>query len=150
QCEAKPLDHRTDLYSLGATYYSLLTGKHPFHDTDSIPQVMYLHCHGPIPDPRSVNPAVPEACARIVARAMAKAPADRYEAASPMIADLQAVSAALSGQTPIALPSSSGPVPSSPAGPPWRPAARGRRIAWAAASVLLLSLAGLAVLVWRP
>src|SRR5262249_34924831 len=79
QCEAKPLDHRSDLYALGATYYSLLTGKSPFHETDSVPRLMYLHCSGPIPDPRSVSPAVPEACSRIVARAMAKAPAERYQ-----------------------------------------------------------------------
>ena len=69
QCEAKSVDHRTDIYSLGATYYSLLTGKHPFHNSGSVPQLMYQHCHGPIPDPRTDNPAVPEACARIVARA---------------------------------------------------------------------------------
>jgi len=56
QCEAKPVDQRSDLYSLGATYYSLLTGKNPYQETDSITQVMYMHCHGPIPDPRAVNP----------------------------------------------------------------------------------------------
>src|SRR5262249_24741102 len=36
QCQALPMDHRSDLYALGATYYSLLSGKHPFQDTDSI------------------------------------------------------------------------------------------------------------------
>src|SRR5207245_11468504 len=76
QCEARPLDHRTDVYSLGATYYSLLTGKQPYQDTDSVPQLMYAHCHRPIPDPRSINPAIPEACSRIISRAMPKAPAE--------------------------------------------------------------------------
>jgi urea transport system substrate-binding protein len=108
QCEAKPVDHRTDVYSLGATYYSLLTGKYPFHHSATVPQLMYQHCHGPVPDPRADNPAVPEACARIVARAMAKAPADRYQTADEMLVDLQAVAATLSGQTPITLPSESG------------------------------------------
>jgi eukaryotic-like serine/threonine-protein kinase len=105
QCEAKPLDHRSDIYSLGATYYSLLTGKHPYDDTDQIAQLMYLHCHGPIPDPRAVNPGVPEACCRVIARAMAKAPAERYQSMGQMFADLQALAATLSGQTRIDLPS---------------------------------------------
>src|SRR5262249_724847 len=111
QCEGKPLDARSDLYSLGATYYSLLTGKDPQPDTDNIPQPLFLQCHGPTPDPRSVNPALPEACSRIVARAMAKVPAERYPSADEMRADLQAVVAALSSQTPILLPSESGTVP---------------------------------------
>jgi ABC-type branched-subunit amino acid transport system substrate-binding protein/tRNA A-37 threonylcarbamoyl transferase component Bud32 len=110
QCEARPLDLRSDIYSLGATYYSLLTGKSPFEDSQSVPQLMYAHCHGPIPDPRSVNPAIPEASARIIARAMAKSPADRYQSTAEMLADLEAVRAALSGQTPIDLPSDSATV----------------------------------------
>jgi ABC-type branched-subunit amino acid transport system substrate-binding protein/tRNA A-37 threonylcarbamoyl transferase component Bud32 len=110
QCEAKPLDLRSDIYSLGATYYCLLTGKSPFHDSDSVPQLMYAHCHGPVPDPRSVNPAIPQACTRIVTRAMAKAPTDRYQSTAEMLADLQAVLAALSGQTRIDLPSDSATV----------------------------------------
>jgi ABC-type branched-subunit amino acid transport system substrate-binding protein len=111
QCEAKRLDHRSDIYSLGATYYSLLTGKHPYDDTDQIAQLMYLHCHGPIPDPRAVNPAIPEVCSRIIARAMAKAPAERYQSMSQMLADLQVLAATLSGQTRIDLPSDNAIVP---------------------------------------
>jgi urea transport system substrate-binding protein len=151
QCEAKPLDHRSDLYSLGATYYSLLTGKHPYHETDSVAQLLYLHCHGPTPDPRSVHPAAPEACSRIIARAMAKAPAERYQSADEMLADLQAVVASLSGQARIALPSDSRIVTATPAGAPSRPAgSRGLRIPWAVAGLLLLALIGLAVFIWRP
>jgi ABC-type branched-subunit amino acid transport system substrate-binding protein/tRNA A-37 threonylcarbamoyl transferase component Bud32 len=91
QCEARPLDHRSDIYSLGATYYTLLTGKRPYDDTATVPQLMYAHCHHPAPDPRAVDPALPPACARVVGRAMAKAPADRYQSTAEMLADLQAV-----------------------------------------------------------
>jgi urea transport system substrate-binding protein len=100
QCEARPADPRSDIYALGATYYCLLTGLRPFHDATTVPQIMYAHCHKPIPDPRCVDVKIPEACARIIARAMAKAPADRYQSAGEMVADLQTVLAGLSGQTP--------------------------------------------------
>jgi urea transport system substrate-binding protein len=149
QCEAKSLDQRSDIYSLGATYYCLLTGKHPYHETLIPPQLLYMHCHGPIPDPRALNPAVPEACARIVARAMAKAPAERYQSTSEMLADLQAVAATLSGQTRIALPSESGTVPAT-----WAAtaptASGGRRIPWLVSGVFLLVLIGLVLFLWRP
>src|SRR5262249_55384666 len=105
QCEAKPMDARSDIYALGGTYYSLLTGRRPYHQIDNIAQLMYMQCQGPIPDPREVEPTIPEACARIVARAMAKAPTDRYASAADMLADLEAVVSALSGQTVISLPS---------------------------------------------
>ena len=49
QCQAKSLDHRSDIYSLGATYYTLLTGKDPYQEAENVTQLMYLHCHGPIP-----------------------------------------------------------------------------------------------------
>ena len=74
QCESRPMDARSDIYALGATYYSLLTGKRPYHQIESVTQLMYMQCHGPILDPRAIEPTIPEACARIVARAMAKEP----------------------------------------------------------------------------
>ncbi len=79
QCSAKPLDHRTDIYSLGATYFSLLTGKEPYPEAETVSQLMYLHCHGPVLDPKSLNDKLPPACSQIVARAMAKSPEDRYQ-----------------------------------------------------------------------
>jgi ABC-type branched-subunit amino acid transport system substrate-binding protein len=151
QCEAKPVDHRSDIYSLGATYYSLLTGKHPYHDTESISQVMFKHCYGPIPDPRSINPAVPEACARIVARAMAKAPADRYQSTAEMLNDLRAVAATLSGQKLIVLPSDSGQAqPAVAAGPSAPATVQRRRMPWALAGFFALALLLVTVFLWRP
>ena len=98
QCEAKPLDHRSDIYSLGATYYTLLTGADPYQNAGSIVQVMFAHCSGEMLDPRDIKPQLPEACSQIVARAMAKRPEDRYQSATEMAADLDALAGSLSGQ----------------------------------------------------
>ena len=114
QCEARPLDPRSDIYALGATYYTLLTGNKPYQETESVAQLMYLHCHGPILDPRSIDSSIPEACARIIAKAMAKVTGARYQSTQEMLADLQAVVAALST---IVLPSDSGDVPAKPVDP---------------------------------
>jgi urea transport system substrate-binding protein len=96
QCQGQSVDHRSDLYSLGATYYSLLCGRHPFSAAHSIVQVMFGHCKGERPDPRKINKLVPDACAAIIARAMAIRPENRYQSAEEMLADLNAVRAALS------------------------------------------------------
>jgi serine/threonine protein kinase len=76
QLRSEPLDALSDVYSLGATYYALLTGSAPPADAP--------------PDPRVVVPEVPDACARIVSRAMAKDPAERYRSARELRADLEA------------------------------------------------------------
>ncbi|MFH1301805.1 MAG: ABC transporter substrate-binding protein [Planctomycetota bacterium] len=89
QCESKPVDNRSDIYSLGATYYTLLTGDHPYEDAGSIVQIMYAHCHAEVLDPRDVNSRIPDKCAAIIAKAMAKKPEDRYQAAEEMLADLK-------------------------------------------------------------
>ena len=82
QCCGDVDDERTDIYSLGATYCSLLTGRTPYPEAASL-RVMLDHCSAPVPDPRTSGP-VPDACAGIVLRAMAKRRADRFDSARAM------------------------------------------------------------------
>lgn len=152
QCDAKPVDARSDIYSLGATYYSLLSGRSPYEDYDSVLQVMFGHCQGDIPDPRTADSSIPAACAAIVARAMAKSPADRYQTAGEMLADLEAVAAKLSGPVRIDLPSQSGVRGiSSPSGRHGAAMATGgsRRI-WIGGAAAAAALIVLALAIWRP
>lgn len=152
QCEGKLVDNRSDIYSLGASYFSLLTGQNPYHESESLPRVMYNHCHGPIPNPCAVNPAVPTACGRIVACAMAKSPVDRYQTAQQMLADLETVAASLSGQMPIALPSETGlhraaAVPTMPMKAlPYET----RSVPWFAVTIAIAAITTLLLFLWRP
>ena len=88
QCQGEELDARCDLYSLGATYYALLTGEAPFPDTQPL-QCMFAHCSKPIPDPRHIRSEIPEACARIVMKALSKQRMDRFTSAHDMLAALK-------------------------------------------------------------
>lgn len=83
-----PVDYRSDLYSLGATLFHLLTGRPPFQDTDPLALV---HCHlAVVPEtPRSLDANIPEALSDIVTRLLAKPPAERYQSAYGVTVDLQ-------------------------------------------------------------
>jgi len=91
QCRAEKLDHRTDIYSLGAAFYSLLTGKAPFAGAGNPVQIMFAHCSNPTPDPREVNSLVPDRCVAVIDRAMAKDRDARYGSAAEMLEDLEAI-----------------------------------------------------------
>ncbi|KAA5541565.1 transporter substrate-binding protein [Roseiconus nitratireducens] len=107
QCESRDVDARSDIYSLGATYYALLTGKSPYQDSGSVVQVMFAHCNSTPPDPREIRKHIPAACCQIIERAMAAKPEDRYQSMDEMAEDLESVLAAISGVG-ITLPSQSG------------------------------------------
>ena len=67
----------SDLYSLAATYYALLTGRAPFEATNDR-EVMRKHVTDPVPDPRQIVPGLPVTVFRFFEKAMAKEPEDRY------------------------------------------------------------------------
>jgi serine/threonine protein kinase len=90
QCWGESVDARSDIYSLGATYFVLLTSQPPYH-ADHPLKIMFAHCNDPVPDPRSILPSVPEACAKVILKAMAKAPAERYQSAREMFKAVEAI-----------------------------------------------------------
>jgi eukaryotic-like serine/threonine-protein kinase len=88
QARGERVDSRSDLYSTGCLLYELLTGRPPFTG-DSPVAIAYQHVReNPIP-PSRVDPDVPVWADAIVLKAMAKSPADRYQTAADMRADLQ-------------------------------------------------------------
>jgi len=74
----------SDLYSLAATYFVLLTGHAPFDGADER-EIMKKQVQAPVPDPRSFRPELPAAVFRFFEKAMAKEPADRYTVSQDFI-----------------------------------------------------------------
>ena len=70
QARGRPLDHRSDQYSLGATLFHLMTGQPPYRISDAR-ELMKAHVREPVPDPFDVR-AVPEAWRRLCMRLMAR------------------------------------------------------------------------------
>ena len=84
----RALDYRTDLYSLGATLYHLLTGRAPFTEDEPIE---LIHCHlarMPIP-PADVRPEIPATLSAIIMKLLAKMAEDRYQSAAALVSDLR-------------------------------------------------------------
>jgi Flp pilus assembly protein TadD len=78
----------TDIYSLGATLYCLLTGKPPIHDADPLLTLMRVQL-GEFPPPRQVKPQVSAALEAICLKALAMQPAERYPTARELARDVE-------------------------------------------------------------
>jgi DNA-binding beta-propeller fold protein YncE len=87
QFEGKPLDGRTDLYSLGCVLFECLTGEPPYRRDQEVAS-MYAHLREPIPVATDLRPELPQAVDGVIAKAMAKRPADRYASGAELTAAL--------------------------------------------------------------
>jgi predicted ATPase len=84
----RAVDYRTDFYSLGATFYEMLTGAPPFSFDDWLEAIHAHIARTPAP-PAQVDPQIPEQLSRLVMKLLAKAADDRYQSAMGVHHDLE-------------------------------------------------------------
>jgi predicted Ser/Thr protein kinase len=138
QAEGKTVDTRSDVYSLGATLYSLVTRRPPFEGATPVEILMRVATGSPRP-PSEINPDVDPDLETIILKAMALRPEDRYPTAGRLAGDL---SLWLEGKTPDVSPTvhlSATPLPGRKSA--LAPAARQRK-GFAVAALAALVVAG--------
>lgn len=84
------IDGRCDIYSLGATFYHMVTGRVPFEATTP-PEVMRKHLKEPLIPPDHINTALSAGCSEVIEMMLAKNKADRYASSEELLTDLEAV-----------------------------------------------------------
>jgi serine/threonine protein kinase len=78
------LDYRTDIYSFGVLIYEMVVGQVPFN-ADTPFAIIHDHIYTPLPLPSILNPSCPESIERVLLKALAKDPTDRYKDVNTMV-----------------------------------------------------------------
>ena len=86
QVQGNPVDHRADIYSFGCVLYEILTGRVPY-PREGDAAVMWAHVRDEPPSILEHQPSLPPALDRVVAKAMAKEPDDRYQSAEDLVTE---------------------------------------------------------------
>jgi serine/threonine-protein kinase len=94
QAQGKHLDHRSDLYSLGVTFYHMLVGEPPFRADSAVALALKHVSEAPL-GLRIRRPEIPIELENLVLKLMAKSPEDRYQSAAEMLADLAKIRSTL-------------------------------------------------------
>ncbi|WP_293275010.1 AAA family ATPase [Microcoleus sp. PH2017_18_LLB_O_A] len=84
----RAIDYRSDFYSLGVTFYEMLTGELPFSAIDPL-ELVHCHIARIAPAPHSLKPEIPEAISAIVMKLLEKTAEDRYQSADGLRFDLE-------------------------------------------------------------
>jgi serine/threonine-protein kinase len=112
QAKRRPIDHRSDLWSLGVVVFRALTGVRPFR-AKSIGELLTQISSDPIPAPSSLNPSLPPEIDRFFEKALARDPAERFQSAAEMARAFAEVAATIrqaGGDTTAPAPASSLPL----------------------------------------
>jgi predicted Ser/Thr protein kinase len=84
QVRGVDVDHRADIYSLGATFYHMLTGKQPY-EGQNYAEIMLSHLKRPFPDPRTIYSDLSEECVKLLHRMTQKPPEKRYQSMDEVV-----------------------------------------------------------------
>ena len=153
QASGERADEASDQYSLGVVLYELLVGEVPYPG-ENLMSVAMRHLSEPVPGVRAARPDVPERVDAVVARALAKRPADRFPSTEALAAELEACLAEVgrpdeggwADETgvipPPAPPTRTAPTPPPRRARPRRDRRRSRRRLLAAALLVLAAVAG--------